>query len=183
MTCPAKTGFPGKGEPSPLEQDTVKRDALREYLTQIDPDAPVFLDEAGFNLLLHRLCRWDKNLLVLDALCREGFFAEELVPHLVPDSVLVLDNASIHKGGQIEVWATAGCRILYLPAYSPHYNPIELVWSLVKRLVHGWRLHSVFKYGHTVLLMLSGTEASSGSKRPGIASVIGLLLHSSNRQN
>lgn len=66
----------------------------------------------------------------------EHFFQVELLPHLLPGSVLVLDNASIHKGGAIEQLATrAGCRVLYLPPYSPDLNPIEMVWSFVKRLV------------------------------------------------
>jgi transposase len=102
--------------------------------------------------------RRGRNLSVLGALCREGvvaftgcegamtradvedFFAEELLPRLLPGSVLVMDNASIHKGGKIEALATAvGCRVLYLPAYSPDFNPIELVWAFVKGLVRKWR--------------------------------------------
>jgi len=66
----------------------------------------------------------------------ERFFRLALLPRLLPGSVLVLDNASIHKGGQIERLARrAGCRVLYLPPYSPDYNPIELVWGIVKRAV------------------------------------------------
>lgn len=65
----------------------------------------------------------------------------ELLPRLLPGSVLIhkcvdaiLDNASIHKGGKLESLAKrAGCRVLYLPPYSPDYNPIELIWSFVKR--------------------------------------------------
>ncbi len=59
-----------------------------------------------------------------------------LLPRLLPGSVLVLDNASIHKGGKIErLVRNAGCRVLYLPPYSPDLNPIELAWALVKRQV------------------------------------------------
>jgi transposase len=66
----------------------------------------------------------------------ERFLHTDLLPLLLPGSVLVLDNASIHKGGRIEcLVATAGCRVLYLPPYSPDLNPIELAWSFVKRLV------------------------------------------------
>ncbi len=66
----------------------------------------------------------------------ERFFEVDLLPQLLPGSVLVLDNASIHKGGNIERLATgAGCRVLYLPPYSPDLNPIELIWSFVKRQV------------------------------------------------
>jgi transposase len=31
--------------------------------------------------------------------------------------------------------AKAGCRLLYLPPYSPDFNPIELVWAFVKGLI------------------------------------------------
>ena len=98
--------------------------------------------------------RRGKNLSVLGALDREGLVAHtskegamkradverflrvDLLPRLLPGSVLVLDNASIHKGGMIEHLARrAGCRVLYLPPYSPDLNPIELIWSLVKRQV------------------------------------------------
>jgi transposase len=95
--------------------------------------------------------RRGKNLSVLGAIALEGvvahtskegamtradlerFFEVDLLPQLLPGSVLVLDNASIHKGGNIERLATgAGCRVLYLPPYSPDLNPIELIWSFVK---------------------------------------------------
>ncbi len=66
----------------------------------------------------------------------ERFLQKDLLPRLLPGSVLVLDNASIHKGGQIECLVSkAGCRVLYLPPYSPDLNPIELAWAFVKRRV------------------------------------------------
>jgi len=66
----------------------------------------------------------------------ERFLRVDLLPQLSPGSVLVLDNASIHKGGNIERLVTrAGCRVLYLPPYSPDMNPIELIWGFVKRRV------------------------------------------------
>jgi transposase len=66
----------------------------------------------------------------------EAFLQDGLLPVLAPDSVLVLDNASIHRGGAIaELVEAAGCSLLYLPPYSPDLNPIELVWSFVKHRV------------------------------------------------
>jgi transposase len=66
----------------------------------------------------------------------ECFLSEELLTQLTAGSVLVLDNASIHKGGKIaELVDKAGCRLLYLPPYSPDFNPIELAWGYVKRLI------------------------------------------------
>ena len=70
----------------------------------------------------------------------ERFFAVDLLPRLLPGSVLVLDNASIHKGEHLTALVEeAGCRLLYLPGYSPDFNPIELVWAFVKGLVRRWR--------------------------------------------
>jgi transposase len=70
----------------------------------------------------------------------ERFFAVELLPRLMPGSVLVLDNASIHKGEHLTALVeAAGCQVLYLPGYSPDFNPIELVWAFVKGLVRRWR--------------------------------------------
>ena len=53
----------------------------------------------------------------------------------LPNSVLVVDNASIHKvAGIRELVEESGMRLLYLPAYSPNLNPIELAFSTIK----GW---------------------------------------------
>lgn len=66
----------------------------------------------------------------------ETFLREELLPRLLPGSVLVLDNARIHHGGAIEtIVSAAGCSLLYLPPYSPDLSPIELAWGWIKRFV------------------------------------------------
>ena len=66
----------------------------------------------------------------------ETFLAEQLLPRLPVGSVLVLDNARIHHGGTMEeLVAGAGCSVLYLPAYSPDFSPIELAWGWIKGLV------------------------------------------------
>ena len=66
----------------------------------------------------------------------ERFLEEKLLPQLTEGSVLVFDNATIPKGGRIaELIEQAGCKLLYLPAYSPDFNPIELIWAFAKRLL------------------------------------------------
>ena len=66
----------------------------------------------------------------------EAFLRKELLPHLLPGSVLVLDNARIYHGGDInKIVSEAGCSVLYLPPYSPDFSPIELAWGWIKRLV------------------------------------------------
>jgi hypothetical protein len=64
-------------------------------------------------------------------------FIQGLLPHMnkwpLPNSVLVVDNASIHKvAGIREMVEEQGARLLFLPAYSPDFNPIELAFSTIK---------------------------------------------------
>ena len=66
----------------------------------------------------------------------EIFLEKVLLPLLQPKSILVLDNASIHKGGRIKALVeAAGCELLYLPPYSPDFNPIEQCWSPLKNRI------------------------------------------------
>jgi transposase len=51
----------------------------------------------------------------------------------LPNSVLVIDNAAIHKvPGIRELVEEHGTRLLFLPSYSPDFNPIELAFSTIK---------------------------------------------------
>lgn len=53
----------------------------------------------------------------------------DLIPKLPSNSVIVLDNASFHKGTVMQaIIEAAGHTLLYLPAYSPDLNPIERKW-------------------------------------------------------
>ena len=52
----------------------------------------------------------------------------------LPNSVLVINNASIHKVDSIrEMVKDRGACLLYLPSYSPDFNPIELAFSTIKQ--------------------------------------------------
>jgi transposase len=63
----------------------------------------------------------------------ESYFEFILLPEIGPGKTIILDNASFHKGGNIEqIVKKASCDIIYLPAYSPDFNPIEHHWSAVK---------------------------------------------------
>lgn len=56
-----------------------------------------------------------------------------LVPVLKPGQVVIVDNATFHKGGHIkQLIEQAGAQLLYLPPYSPDLNKIENCWSWLK---------------------------------------------------
>jgi transposase len=63
-----------------------------------------------------------------------------LVKCLKPGQWLVIDNATFHKGGRIEeLIEQAGCKVLYLPPYSPDLNKIEQCWSWLKSRIRKCR--------------------------------------------
>jgi transposase len=62
-----------------------------------------------------------------------AYLGQVLGPTLVPGDVVVLDNLPAHKvEGLAEVVEARGARLLYLPPYSPDFNPIELAFSKLK---------------------------------------------------
>ena len=66
----------------------------------------------------------------------QAYVDQILIPDLVPGDVVVMDNLGSHKlpgvRGAIE---TAGAKLLYLPPYSPDFNPIEKAFSKLKALL------------------------------------------------
>ena len=65
-----------------------------------------------------------------------AFVGDALVPSLRPGQVVVMDNLSPHKHPRVrELVERAGCRLLYLPPYSPDLNPIEQAIAKVKSVL------------------------------------------------
>ena len=59
-----------------------------------------------------------------------------LLPELPQNSVLVMDNAQFHKSEKTrEIIEKNGHQLLFLPAYSPDFNPIEKYWAIIKSRV------------------------------------------------
>jgi len=66
----------------------------------------------------------------------ETYVARVLVPELVTGDIVVMDNLSSHKGPRVRAMIEAvGARLLYLPPYSPDFNPIENAFAKLKALL------------------------------------------------
>ncbi len=78
-------------------------------------------------------------LVVDGAMTSELFLAyveRVLIPELKPGDVVGLDNLNCHTQKAVrQALQAAGCRLEYLPAYSPDLNPIEMAFSKLKRLL------------------------------------------------
>ncbi|WP_353646998.1 IS630 family transposase [Mesorhizobium sp. WSM2240] len=64
-------------------------------------------------------------------------YAEQvLAPELRPDDIVIMDNLPAHRiSGVREAIEKVGARLLFLPPYSPDFNPIEMAFSKLKALL------------------------------------------------
>jgi len=74
--------------------------------------------------------------IISGAMDRDAFdtYVEKvLIPELEPGSVVILDNLATHKSDTAaQMLKSHGCWFLFLPAYSPDLNPIEMAFSKLK---------------------------------------------------
>jgi transposase len=95
---------------------------------------------------------WGKNITLLSSISKERgmgaslvvegstngtvfqtYLEDVLLPTLKRGQVMVMDNLSAHKGERVrELIEAKGCELLYLPPYSPDFNPIEQAFSKLK---------------------------------------------------
>lgn len=83
----------------------------------------------------------ERGLLLLDRRVGGGttkgrfltFVSDLLCPALSPGQTVVMDNLWAHKTPEVQAAIEAvGCSVLFVPPYSPDYNPIERLWSKLK---------------------------------------------------
>src|SRR5215217_7628978 len=68
----------------------------------------------------------------------EAYVEEALAPSLHPGQVVVMDNLTAHKGQRVrELIEERGCELVFLPPYSPDFNPIEQAFSKLKGMLRG----------------------------------------------
>jgi transposase len=74
----------------------------------------------------------------MDALAFTEYIRHVLGPTLRRGQVVILDNLSVHRGAAVRDAITAhGCELVFLPAYSPDFTPIEQAFSKVKAALRG----------------------------------------------
>jgi transposase len=67
-----------------------------------------------------------------------AFVEQVLGPRLEPGHLVIVDNLGAHKvAGVRPLIESRGAQLLYLPPYSPDFNPIEQAWSKLKQLLRG----------------------------------------------
>jgi transposase len=64
----------------------------------------------------------------------EWWFSNCLLPQAEPGSYIILDNASFHRKAVLPLLAgNFDCKVIFLPPYSPDFNPLEKFWAALKR--------------------------------------------------
>ena len=71
-----------------------------------------------------------------DADVFRAFVRHELLRHLRAGDIVVMDNLSAHKDAEtLRIIHESGADVLFLPPYSPEYNPIEKAWAKIKEIL------------------------------------------------
>lgn len=69
----------------------------------------------------------------VDASAFETYVEQILAPSLQPGQMVVMDNLRVHKAARVQqLIEDRGCQLLFLPAYSPDFSPIEETFSKIK---------------------------------------------------
>lgn len=118
---------------------------------------PTSSEQYGYRYKRTTLLAWVKWDMVLAPLRFEWstnteifntWVAECLCLELKEWDVVILDNASFHKSEQTRILIEKrGARLLYLPPYSPDFNPIENYWALLKLYVRKYNSSFDIFYG------------------------------------
>ena len=97
---------------------------------------------------------WVATMTIEAATDGEIFLAyveQVLCPQLSPGDVVVMDNLAAHKvAGVRDLIESSGAKLLYLPPYSPDFNPIEQCWAQAKQRLRTAKARSLFTLERSV---------------------------------
>ncbi len=83
---------------------------------------------------------------------------------LLPGQVVIMDNLAAHKvAGVRALIEGAGARLLYLPPYSPDFNPIEQAWSKIKQLLRTAKARSLETLESAIAEALAAVTAENAA--------------------
>lgn len=75
---------------------------------------------------------------------------------LVSGSVLLMDNAAIHKSKAFKEYVNSkNCQIIFTPPYSPEFNPIEMIFGVIKNYYYKQRYQMDFEVGKAISTSVS----------------------------
>lgn len=73
-----------------------------------------------------------------------SYLDQVLCPKLQAGHVVIMDNLGAHKvAGVREKIEACGARLVYLPPYSPDFNPIEQIWAKVKHCLRSLKARTI----------------------------------------
>jgi transposase len=113
------------------------------------------------------LCGMGPSLAVegaTTAVVFEAYVERVLAPGLRRGQVVVMDNLGAHRPKRVrELIEGRGCELLYLPSYSPDYNPIEEAFAKVKNLLRRSAARSKEALVEAIGAALSAVSAQDAS--------------------
>ena len=140
-----------------MEASREKRDKYQETIKDIPKQSLVYIDESGIELTIckDRGCGkyYERTniiaglvnnksiaLMIFNGSCNTDLFnnwvEHFLIKELKPGQSVVMDNASFHKSETTQKFIeSVGCRMIFLPPYSPDLNPIEKFLANMKRWI------------------------------------------------
>jgi len=72
----------------------------------------------------------------MNAAAFQAYIEQVLVPTLKPGDIVVMDNLPAHKPPSVRhAIEGVGAALLYLPPYSPDFNPIEMAFAKLKAIL------------------------------------------------
>ena len=105
----------------------------------------------------------------------EAWVETQLLPHLKPSDIVVLDNLSSHKSKKARKAIRArGAHLFFLPPYSPDLNPIEQAFAKLKTLIRKEDARTpdaLLNAAGRVLETFTSAECSNYLRNAGYASI------------
>ena len=96
-----------------------------------------------------------------------AYVEQVLVADLMPGDVVVMDNLPAHKvKGVRQAIEAAGATLMYLPAYSPDFNPIEMAFSKFKALLRAAAARTIDDLWEAIRLALGAFTLPKLFRRP-----------------